>query len=574
MKRLKSSKKLIAVLSLLIMIVLGCHFSQETLPPDASSDCNLTITATEFNTWFQTGSVSLNGVVNPANSVTFVPNSLCSFYKWSEQMFLWLTSPAPKTYGGGGGLVLNSPSFYDVSPEDALGNRVFIPHKAGKMIAINVRTAQHGAHDLPVILEKKTLRLLEILNPVISKNGRQIILNGSGEELEVGNAKLDNNKKPVFFDIRGNEIKGAKALVQSTFDEKAKRINLNVLKSNDLDRTSLVQKFTINKSPVFLDLSGKVIDVEQGQAGGGAVLMAQNGSLVYYATIVNDVYAYFRTMQGAAVPSGTQFPTTQAQLNSVISFAASHGKTFVDPNAMAIEIKSSWVEADGLPDKDKFLQMQATVPTYDKTDPNNWVPNGEKTVTLAMVGTHVVGSTLGHPEMLWATFEHVSNTPVNDYNYTKSSGPNGSVPMSTTGTYVFCATGAVAPFNIAHMKVSPTGNGGIVSEGGFTISPSNTLRDMPFGMLGTEAASNSEIITINNSVRSFLIAGDLRGNYIQTGTTWTAGGASPSGGNEVGTNKLANSTMETYQFGTNCFDCHNTNTTIVSHVFNAIKPLF
>jgi hypothetical protein len=84
-----------------------------------------------------------------------------------------------------------------------------------------------------------------------------------------------------------------------------------------------------------------------------------------------------------------------------------------------------------------------------------------------------------------------------------------------------------------------------------------------------------------------LASGDVRGNYVMTGATWTAGGVAPngnfpSGGNEVGTSSLANSTMETYQQGSdttsatglNCFGCHSNNTTDVSHVFGALKPLF
>jgi hypothetical protein len=67
-----------------------------------------------------------------------------------------------------------------------------------------------------------------------------------------------------------------------------------------------------------------------------------------------------------------------------------------------------------------------------------------------------------------------------------------------------------------------------------------------------------------------------------TGATWTIGGNAPNANNQVGTNKLANTTMETYQQGSdptkntglNCFGCHVTNTTDVSHVYPAIAPLF
>jgi len=86
-------------------------------------------------------------------------------------------------------------------------------------------------------------------------------------------------------------------------------------------------------------------------------------------------------------------------------------------------------------------------------------------------------------------------------------------------------------------------------------------------------------------------SGDVRNNYFMTGATWTIGGASPTsnfgnpgntGGNTVGTSQLNNTTMETYQQGTtafvangsNCFACHVTNSTLVSHVFADIQPLF
>src|SRR5476649_2813843 len=39
--------------------------------------------------------ITANGQVLPANTVTFVPNNNCYFYRWFEQILLWITSPAP-----------------------------------------------------------------------------------------------------------------------------------------------------------------------------------------------------------------------------------------------------------------------------------------------------------------------------------------------------------------------------------------------------------------------------------------------------------------------------------------------
>src|SRR5712692_5937257 len=71
----------------LVTLVFVAACPPPTPPPvpiDALDACPLS--ATTFASWFQSGSVSLNGVVNPANSlINLAPD--CGFYAWSEQMF-------------------------------------------------------------------------------------------------------------------------------------------------------------------------------------------------------------------------------------------------------------------------------------------------------------------------------------------------------------------------------------------------------------------------------------------------------------------------------------------------------
>jgi hypothetical protein len=581
-----------AAAGLIVMAVLPTvtsPVSAQTIPNDPQATC--TVTAPVFASWFESGSPSLNGVVKPANSVTFPNTPNCSFYQWSEQMFLWLTSPAPVTYGGGGGRILDSPAFYDVSPPDVNPphHRTFIPHVPGRIRVFNVRAAQPGPHGLPVIFDR-TGRLLEVEPPKKAASGRQLILDKAGKLVEIGNARIENGR-PVFLDPAGKPIASPRPVLRPELMKlfaapKGKAVT--ALKN----QPTVVQKFVIGKIPIFIDPFGAVIDTEGGQADGG-VLEAQNGSLVYYVTIVNDVYAYFLTgtKDGGITPAPTKFPTTSADLSKITTFASAHGKTFPDPNALAIEVKSSWVEATGLANLSSYITMKATVPTYDKSNPNKWVPNGQKTVQLALVGIHVVGSTAGHPEMIWATFEHFGNTPNATYKYNSTTGVK-TVNQSTAGTWLFATNGAASPFNVMHMQFNDPN---IEAISPHTISPSNTLRMKVWGAASdaspnpldpTSAASNTEIISINNSVRGKMPAADIRNNYFMMGSTWTIGGAAPTGsfpsGNEVGTSKLANTTMETYQQGSdtkvntgvNCFSCHVNNTTGVSHVFNALQPLF
>ena len=550
------------------------------LPLDAKPTC--VVTPAAFAGWFESGAVTLNGVVKPANSVTFpnIPN--CSFYQWSHQMFLWLTSPAPARYGGGS-RIFDSPTFYDVSPLNALGERTFVPHVPGKIRAFSLKTAQAGPNGLPIVLDKSG-RMFEVEEAPLAPSGKQQIRDAQGDLLEVASATFDKTGGLVLRDKVGAVID----------------LNLGPQPQSPGPgrETPRARKLMVGKAPVFLDAAGKVIEVEQGQAGAGEVLEAQNGSLVYYSIMVNDVFAYFLTgaKTGGILPAPTQFPTTNAQLNQVIAFAAAHGKTFPDPEALAIEIKTSWVEVAGLANPGSYITMTATIPTYDKTDPKLWVQKGETTTQLALVGMHVVGSTAGHPEMIWGTFEHFGTAPNATYSYIDTANVTRTVPQNTAGTWLFTAPGSGGPFNVAHMVLS---GADIDDVGTFTVSPSDTIRRKAWGgaadfspnpLDATTAASNTEIIAINNSILAMLAAGDVRRNYFTTGSTWTIGGAAPTGsfkgggggGNEVGTSKLANTTMETYQQGSNnlwatglnCFSCHATNTTSVSHVYPTLNPLF
>jgi hypothetical protein len=580
-QRQTSPSSLRSVLAAVALVSSGQLASAQTIPADAQATC--TVTPAQFKGFFEGGNVVVNGVVDPANSVAFTDIPNCPFYQWSEQMFLWLTSPAPPTYGGGGGRIFDSPVFFDVSPPDSqTGQRTFIPHFPGFIRHLNVRAAQAGPNGFPVLFDK-TGRLLQVTPPQTGPNGLPLIRNAAGDLIEVGRATLGADKKPVFADAAGKTIEHRLAATDARFRQLPP------------GRVVSVHQFPINGIPILIDPNGNVIDTEEGQADGG-VQVAQTGSLVYYVTMVNDVYAYFLTgLKDQQINTNNQFPTSQADLNQITAFAALHGKTFIDPNALAIEVKSAWVEAGGLPNLSSYITMTATVPTYDKSNPLKWVPNGEKTVELALVGMHVVGSTAGHPEMIWSTFEHFGNTPNAAYTYESTSGQK-TVAQSTAGTWLFAVSNATAPFNVARQQfLAPdicvtSVQGGCGNSG--TICPSNTLRSKAWGAAsnvspnpidGSTTASNTEIISINNSIRGMMPNGDVRNNYFMTGATWTIGGAAPNGSNEVGTSQLANTTMETFQQGpdntttnggSNCFDCHTSNKTGVSHVFGALKKLF
>ena len=588
-----------------LVVLVSCAASAfaQPLPPDPQQTCTANIAP-----WFVSGSVTLNGAVNPADSLTLNTSNNCNFYLWSEQMFLWLTSPASSIYGGSG-RVFQSPVFFGVVASG--NNYYFVPQfpfppfppgesagvgkapssklppltgaKAMKHMAAALRPAKRGPHGLPTVIDRKG-RTYEVVDAQRSVKGSPIVLSRSGTPTAVSKVAVDEQRHVTFFDAAGNVIPQPKPVI----DPKLKGARV------------AQRFFTSATTAVFVDSSGSALDVSPEQAGSiAAVLLAQSNAVVYYTIAVNDVYAWFLTgMANGAINTNNQFPTTQSDLDQIVNYAGKYGVTLSDANALAIEVKMSWVDASTLPNPGDYVTMQATVPVYNTSSSQSWPQTGTRLVTLALLGVHVVGSSNGHPEMLWATFEHFGNTPNAAYQYVNTAGATTTVPQSTSGKWVLTSSSSSGPFNVAHANYlnPPTIN----AQSGQTISPSDTLRQNAFGVApvgipnqndATPAIANTEVLALNNSVLAQLVNGDIRRNYYFLGTTWTFGGAPPTtpfpvGGNEIGTSYLSNSTMETYQQwmgttnpGNNCLDCHQSSSssisnTEVSHIFPFLVPLF
>ncbi|MEA3038397.1 MAG: hypothetical protein QOE79_910 [Sphingomonadales bacterium] len=573
----------------------------QSVPTDAKPG-NCQVTPSEVAGMFESGVVTLNGVARPADSTQFLLPD-CGFFTWSHHMFLWLTSPAPRRYGGGSRIMF-SPTFFTVSPPMGSGppdqrRRNFIRNDPRLPIRMFLRTTELGPHHLPVVMAR-TGQLVEVAQDLSRSNQRPMVRLQSGKTVRLNDIRTSPTGGLQFLDQGGRALQ-----VKKLTAPVARRVTVQLpdgrrpvlVPASAFQNAIQARKFVFRGIPIFLDFNGNVIDVETGQADNG-VLISQGNSLIYYITVVNDVFAYHRTMQGGAlIPFDTplQFPLTMANANSVAGFAASHGFTIVDPEALAIESKSSWVEASSVPNPGDYVTVDAVVPTFNKSDPNKWVPIGEKTVKLAMVGIHVVGSTNGHGEMVWGSFEHFGNAPNADYDYNSTSGLK-HVAQNTAGSWLFTPNGSSGPFN-GHLGGTTTHPSWDSATGNIVGNPQPSpvtatavLRTHPWGMPGNNAFTNTEVIGSNSSILSQLIAPDVRRNYFQIGTTWTAGGKSPNGGNEAGTLFLANATVETFvqadltasppTKGANCFSCHHTPTpggtatVAVSHIYRQMNPLF
>ncbi|QQO16058.1 hypothetical protein JJB99_07860 [Bradyrhizobium diazoefficiens] len=558
-----------------------------TLPTNVMSTCSFT--SQEFSAIFEAGSVSNNGGVRPANSFSFAPNSLCSFYKWAEQMFLWVGSPVPSRLGSGSH-VFESSIFFAVSPLDSNGQRNLIPAAPGRSLPFLSSISQRGSRGQEVVFDSKG-KVHDVIHLAVGANGKLLARDKAGQSVEIERIQASPDGKPVLFDRSNKQIEfqGTPGGAPILFSDRGTPLGL---------RPDTV---LVNGRPRLVTSSGAVIETEESQAGGGA-LMAQNGSLVFYLLQVNDVWAYFNTgMNDNKItnPIPSTFPTTGAtlgQINTVAQQAPAPFKqsAFPDSVAMAVEIKSSWIDATGLANPGDYITIDATIPTYDPplTQPNNTksMQSGTKPTKLALLGIHIVGSTLGHPEMLWATFEHINNAPNPQYTFTTTSGTVGTQPADGPSGWVLSSTGAAAA-NPNNQRIIPNGTTlGVVP--GQTIGPSDIVRIAPWGTAANDpnfTANNTDIVSLNHNVMGLLAAGDVRRNYLQVGTTWVANGGLPSKGSVVGTPQLANSTMETFlQFGS-CFGCHTDTDGSgmlgtqanpdgfrggLSHIWAAMQPLF
>jgi hypothetical protein len=558
-----------------------------TLPPDVFSSC--AFTQAEFKAIFESGSVSKSGGVLPADSFSFTPDSLCSFYKWSAQMFLWLTSPAPPR-AGSGSHVFNSPLFFGVSPLDSNGRRNLIPHMPGRSLPFSPVISQRGSKGQEVVFDSNG-KVHDVIRPAVGPNGKLLVRDKAGQPVEIDRVQTARDGKPVLLDRANRQI-----------DAQTTRSGAPIVFSDIGTPLGLrPETVLVNGRARLVTTSGAVVETEEGQAGGFA-LMAQNGSLVFYLLQVNDVWAYFNTgMKNNKIinPTPTTFPTTGSALGQITAVAQQAPAPFTKPAfpdnvAMAIEVKSSWVEATGLTNVDDYITIDATVPTYDPplTTPNitQSVQSAPKQTKLALVGIHIVGSTLGHPEMLWATFEHVNNTPNLEYTFVTTSGGQGKQPADGPGGWLFSSTGA-APANPNNLRITPSGTT-LNALPGQTIGPSDIVRVNPWGTDRSDPnlfdANNTDIVSLNKNVLGLLAAGDVRKNYILLGTTWVKPGGPLSNGTVVGTPNLANSTMETFFPLSNCFSCHTTDNDNMlgtpagtdgfsgglSHIWAATSPLF
>jgi hypothetical protein len=267
---------------------------------------------------------------------------------------------------------------------------------------------------------------------------------------------------------------------------------------------------------------------------GRALYYSQNVDPVFYEFVRTN--KYYLPDEYASAPADTDFPVG------------------------AIEFKYSWRIVEDGEDASAFYVTPAEIFLLTETTDGAGKavivvdPSKTRIVNVALVGVHVVGVVKDHPEFIWATFEHKDNVP--DLPAGMSSTSTG--PVSNRDWTFYHANTPAKDGN-----KNPSGQMKLVDADKQLLSPVvNVFRAFPFG--GGSQDNVANIQSLNESVRTNVIAGSVWANYMLVGGVWSSPNSVSPGqaiSPQLGSVSLANATMETFDQlfpGLNCFACHTT----------------
>jgi hypothetical protein len=523
----------------LYFLLVGSLNSQIRLPPDASK-------SPDFYCLFHPAQAEAPkpGVLPPPPNNTKLASTGdlvrdCDIYNRAEEMFLWVTSPSPihkrDSY------VFSSSAFLGVSPAQD-GRRLLVPQSGSARPAGLLETAlsKTGPNGVAVVFDSAG-NPHDLLQP-------KWVLSDNGTKVEIGRTSIRppaSPFSPLLLDLNGKRIQYGS--IPKTFDADGKSI------VPVLNREVILAGGTRYAS----DANGNAIDYGVDQES-HRVLMTQKGKLVYYKVFVNDVYARYYNLNPNSPP--TSFPTK----------VEDWGRNLPDAEALAVALKTAWVvvgKNEAKEYKQSYLTIEAEIPIYKKSE-YCWrlVKGAKQPARLALVGMHVAFAAQNQPGMIWATFEHVGNARNKPYQYRTDQGQ--AWHEDSHGDWLFSKSGNNNDvYNVPRMHVNKTGD--IVGDGGTdkcgeylkdqnTIGPSNIRREFAWGSENSNA--NTNLIDVNSSFIEQLLSSDTRRNYVLIGVTWY----DPT----TGATKLANSTMETFDVGSQCLECHKGD--YLSHIWREL----
>jgi hypothetical protein len=299
--------------------------------------------------------------------------------------------------------------------------------------------------------------------------------------------------------------------------------------------------------PGYTEGAGAIVEAD------GNMMVSQNGYPVYASVHMNA--SYFAT----------------AKQNLIVTGAYQKGDPNQTFNIGAAVFKATWLRLDpgDQPPAGAYV-TQAQVPVLTTRAKPGFVtiepvPGRFVTTRVALVGLHVVGHTVNHPEFLWGTFEHQLNTPATADN---TFAPSASI--SDPKTYTFYKGGT--PYNQVNIAGAPPWTLRL-DEKTQKLSPvtNAVLENATGGENNPNGADNIKVVNqqAKGSVGNFPAPQNGFATYTLIGTVWMQAKSynlNSDQNSAIGSISLANATAETFfqapknsppSAVQNCFTCHN-----------------
>jgi hypothetical protein len=276
------------------------------------------------------------------------------------------------------------------------------------------------------------------------------------------------------------------------------------------------------------------------QATSDGILVDQKGRAIYTTIMINDVYRDFVIKNSLYKPEALRnFPDTT---NFPIG---------------AFSLKAAWKIVSPGEDASRFYTTTAKIQKLGYNGKKIVLTNVLETARVALVGFHIAVVVKGHPEMIWATFEHVNNAP-----YSVADQLPGD--QVAEGNYTFYKGGT--PWQDCNDPASPILKLDTATQ---KLSPvTQVFRQYRLG--GGKSANQNNIDMLNAKMHRAMPRSSVWRNYAEVGAIWFVkkdalkpNSAFVSSDTLLtGSKVLSNSVIETFtQADTDlnqCFGCHNT----------------
>jgi hypothetical protein len=298
-------------------------------------------------------------------------------------------------------------------------------------------------------------------------------------------------------------------------------------------------------------------------------LADKNGSLVYYEVLIGKSEYDFIKDNGL-YNQATQVSFLEAGNN--IALPQGHVTTAGKNVQGGLEIKAAWLQVSD-PTASKWTRYKLTRAYI--LDP---ITNSCSEQSMALVGMHIILKTASQPQWVWATFEHVDNSPDTaqikpdgtvdgDFTFygntcTEQALPQGSIAKTIKGvpvTKTSCEANISPAYELYNTKTQAT----------FPPYPIRVSREFPI----VDSTSN-HVASLNKATQHMIKEANptsVFANYELVNVLWSSAsvndqlppgnppitplstsGETPS----ISSIPVANTMLETYAQGFNCLSCH------------------